>query len=158
MASFDAVSMRKIKYQGVIIMVNVRQLAKPRNKTAKHIPALERVKTYQEKVHLMVIEVLREESGRELAAVSRFNAQEFDWEKHNSQFRKDYFNTPLKELINYARKLYGLNNLDEIRDRRAAHKAARSKRIDGLNSLSSNSDELIDEDFEQDDEEMELED
>ncbi|MBS9387265.1 MAG: hypothetical protein HEQ24_24955 [Dolichospermum sp. BR01] len=38
------------------------------SKTKKHIPALERVITYQEKVHLMVIEVLREESGRELAA------------------------------------------------------------------------------------------
>jgi hypothetical protein len=66
----------------------------------------------------------------------------------------------LKELVNYARKLYGLNNLDEIRDRRAAHKAARSKRMDGLNSLSNNSDDWIDDDFEQDedDEDLEVED
>jgi hypothetical protein len=130
------------------------------SKTKKHIPALERVITYQEKVHLMVIEVLREESGRELAATARFNEQEFDWEKHNTQFRNDYLNTPLKELVNYARKLYGLNNLDEIRDRRAAHKAARCKRMEGFNGLSNNSDDWIDDDFEQDedDEDLEVED
>ncbi|WP_353933338.1 hypothetical protein WJM97_22885 (plasmid) [Okeanomitos corallinicola TIOX110] len=138
-------------------MVNARKVSKTVRKIEKHIPALERVTTYQEKVHLMVIEVLREESGRELAAAARFNGQEFDWEKHNYQFRKDYVNTPLKELVNYARKLYGLNNLDEIRDRRAAHKAARSKRIEGLNSLNSNFDDVADEDFESDEYEEDLE-
>ncbi|BAY95585.1 hypothetical protein FDUTEX481_04381 [Tolypothrix sp. PCC 7601] len=102
----------KYKYEGVNLMINIsaRKTAKASRKIEKHIPALERVMTYQEKVHLMVIEVLREESGRELAAAARFNGQEFDWDKHNSQFRKDYVNTPLKELVNYARKLYGLNN------------------------------------------------
>ncbi|MGM3309740.1 hypothetical protein ACSQ6I_27780 [Anabaena sp. WFMT] len=105
----------------------------------------------------MVIEVLREESGRELAATARFNEQEFDWDKHNTQFRKDYINTPLKELINYARLLYGLNNLDEIRDRRAAHKAARSKRMDGLHGLSNNSNDWIDDDFDQDEDDEDLE-
>lgn len=133
-------------------MVNARKTAKPGRKIEKHIPALERVITYQEKVHLMVIEVLREESGRELAAQARFNQEEFDWDKHNAQFRKDYADTPLGELVNYARQLYGLNNLDEIRDRRAAHKAARSKRIDGLNSLSSNFDDLK-ENFDEDEDE-----
>jgi hypothetical protein len=143
-----------------MVNANVRKTAKPSRKIERHIPALERVMTYQEKVHLMVIEVLREESGRELAAAARFNGQEFDWDKHNSQFRKDYVNTPLKELVNYARKLYGLNNLDEIRDRRASHKAARSKRMDGLNSLSNNSDDLMNDDFEQDenDEDIEIDD
>jgi hypothetical protein len=48
-------------------------------KEPKHTPALQRVIPYQEKVRLMVIEVLREESGRELAASARFNGQEFDW-------------------------------------------------------------------------------
>ncbi|WP_413176277.1 hypothetical protein [Anabaena azotica] len=138
-------------------MVNARKVAKTVRKIEKHIPALERVTTYQEKVHLMVIEVLREESGRELAAAARFNEQEFDWEKHNYQFRKDYVNTPLKELVNYARKLYGLNNLNEIRDRRAAHKAARSKRMDGLNGLSNNSDDWTDDDFEEDEDDENLE-
>lgn len=143
-----------------MINISARKTAKPSRKIEKHIPALERVMTYQEKVHLMVIEVLREESGRELAAAARFNGKEFDWDKHNSQFRKDYVNTPLKELVNYARLLYGLNNLDEIRDRRASHKAARSKRMDGLNSLSGNSHDLINEDFEQDedDEDVEIDD
>lgn len=149
----------KYKYEGVNLMINIsaRKTAKASRKIEKHIPALERVMTYQEKVHLMVIEVLREESGRELAAAARFNGQEFDWDKHNSQFRKDYVNTPLKELVNYARKLYGLNNLDEIRDRRASHKAARSKRMDGLNGLNSNSNDLINDDFEQDEDDEDIE-
>jgi hypothetical protein len=69
-----------------MVNANVRKTAKVSRKIERHIPALERVMTYQEKVHLMVIEVLREESGRELAAAARFNRQEFDWDKHNSQF------------------------------------------------------------------------
>ncbi|MBC6429935.1 hypothetical protein FM036_03370 [Nostoc sp. HG1] len=140
-----------------MVNANARKTTKPARKIERRIPALERVTTYQEKVHLMVIEVLREESGRELAAAARFNGQEFDWDKHNSEFRKDYVNTPLKELVNYARKLYGLNNIDEIRDRRASHKAARSRRIDGLNGLSSNSDDLINDDFDQDEDDEDIE-
>ncbi|BAY35537.1 hypothetical protein NIES2107_74490 (plasmid) [Nostoc carneum NIES-2107] len=88
-----------------MVNISARKTAKPSRKIERHIPALERVMTYQEKVHLMVVEVLREESGRELAAAARFNGIVFDWDKHNSQFRKDYVNTPLKELVNY----YDLN-------------------------------------------------
>lgn len=120
------------------------------HKARKHTPALQRVIPYQEKVRLMVIEVLREESGRELAASARFNGQEFDWEQHNAQFRKDYAETLLRDLLTYARKLYGLQNLDEVRDRRAAHKATRTGRLNALNGLSA-SDELdTDEEFEVD--------
>jgi len=119
-------------------------------KAPKHTPALQRVIPYQEKVRLMVIEVLREESGRELAASARFTGQEFDWEQHNAQFRKDYAETLLRDLLTYARKLYGLQNLDEVRDRRAAHKATRMGRLNALNGLSA-SDELdTDEEFEVD--------
>jgi hypothetical protein len=99
----------------------------------------------------MVIEVLREESGRELAASARFNGQEFDWEQHNAQFRKDYAETSLRDLLTYARKLYGLQNLDEVRDRRAAHKATRTGRLNALNGLSPAADDLdTDEEFEVD--------
>jgi hypothetical protein len=119
-------------------------------KAPKHTPALQRVIPYQEKVRLMVIEVLREESGRELAASARFNAQEFDWEQHNAQFRKDYAETLLRDLLTYARKLYGLQNLDEVRDRRAAHKATRTGRLNALNGLSTTDDLDTDEEFEVD--------
>jgi hypothetical protein len=105
-------------------------------KVPKHTPALQRVIPYQEKVRLMVIEVLREESGRELAASARFNGQEFDWEQHNAQFRQDYSGASLRELLAYARQLYGLQNLDEVRDRRAAHKATRTGRLNALNGLN----------------------
>lgn len=67
-----------------MVNANARKTAKPSRKIERRIPALERVTTYQEKVHLMVIEVLREESGRELAAAARFSGEEFDWDKHNS--------------------------------------------------------------------------
>jgi hypothetical protein len=119
-------------------------------KAPKHTPALQRVIPYQEKVRLMVIEVLREESGRELAASARFNGQEFDWEQHNAQFRKDYAETLLRDLLTYARKLYGLQNLDEVRDRRAAHKATRTGRLNALNGLSTTDDMDADEEFEVD--------
>jgi hypothetical protein len=119
-------------------------------KAPKHTPALQRVIPYQEKVRLMVIEVLREESGRELAASARFTGQEFDWEQHNAQFRKDYAETLLRDLLTYARKLYGLQNLDEVRDRRAAHKATRTGRLNALNGLSTTDELDADEEFEVD--------
>lgn len=91
--------------------------------------ALDRVISYEDKVRLMVLEVLREESGRELAAAARFKGEEFDWELHNKEFRSDYAKTSLKELLGYARDLFGLEDLDAIRERRAAHKARRAKRM-----------------------------
>ena len=71
--------------------------------------ALDRVISIDEKRRLMLIEVLREESGRELEAQARFSNGEieFDWKEHNSQFRIDYADASLKELLEYARKLYG---------------------------------------------------
>ncbi len=77
----------------------------------------------------MVLEVAREEAGRELSAQARFQGKEFDWEKFNAEFRRDYNATSLKELMRYARIKFGLNNLDEIRKRRAAHKQRRRERI-----------------------------
>lgn len=98
------------------------------SKTAK-LRALDRCIPYAEKVRLMVIEVLREESGRELAAEARFDGQEFDWQEHNEQFRADYKETSMKELMRAARKLYGLDDLDVIRERRKAHREKRNERV-----------------------------
>ena len=71
-----------------------------------HTKALDKCISYNDKLRLMVLEVLREESGRELASVARFNGGEFDWETHNAQFRADYSETPLKELMRASRILY----------------------------------------------------
>ena len=79
------------------------------------IKALDKCISYNDKLRLMVLEVLREESGRELASVARFNGGEFDWETHNAQFRADYSETPLKELMRASRILYGLTDMDAIR-------------------------------------------
>ena len=97
------------------------------------IKALDRVISIDEKRRLMLIEVLREESGRELEAQARFSNGEieFDWQEHNAQFRIDYADATLKELLEYARKLYGLADIDAVRERRGKHKAqihARLKR------------------------------
>ena len=89
---------------------------------------LDKCLPYLEKLRLMLIEVLREESGRELATQARINEQEFSWASHNAQFREDYSETSLKELQAYCNSLYGLKNLQEIRERRASHKNLRSKR------------------------------
>ena len=56
-----------------------RKAAKSTNQR-KHTPALELVIPYQEKIRLMVLEVVREEAGRELSAAARFSNQDFDWE------------------------------------------------------------------------------
>lgn len=91
--------------------------------------ALDRVIGHQDKVRLMVIEVLREETGRELEAHAHFQDEAFDWAEHNAQFRRDYATTSLKELFTAARKFYGLSNLDAIKDRRIAHKQQRDRRL-----------------------------
>lgn len=93
------------------------------------VKALDKCISYNEKLRLMVLEVLREESGRELNSEARFNGGEFDWEAHNSQFRADYSETPLKELMRAARTLYGLTDMNAIRDRRAKHRGIRNERI-----------------------------
>ena len=110
-------------------------------KQRKHTPALELVIPYQEKIRLMVLEVVREEAGRELSAAARFNSQDFDWEEFNAQFRKDYGATSLKELIRYARIKFGLNSLDEIRERRVQHKQRRRERIANAGGFADLSDE-----------------
>ncbi|MEG3875837.1 aminoacyl-histidine dipeptidase [Microcoleus sp. herbarium7] len=105
---------------------NATNTAKAHN---TQIKALEKCISYNDKLRLMVLEVLREESGRELASVARFNGGQFDWETHNAQFRADYSETPLKELMRAGRILYGLTDMDAIRDRRAKHRGIRNQRL-----------------------------
>jgi hypothetical protein len=103
----------------------------------QHIPALERVLPYAEKQRLMVLETLREECGRELASDARFNNAEFDWTTFNAEFRRDYAHASLKELMAHARSKYGLQTLDEVRERRASHKKIRSQRIANVSGSSN---------------------
>lgn len=118
-------------------------------RTAPSIPpkALERCIPYAEKLRLMLIEVLREESGRELQAEARFKDQEFDWQAHNKQFRNDYINTSMRDLMRAARELYGLNDLDVIRERRKAHRDKRNTRI--LSTTTGTTPDLSDLDMEE---------
>ncbi|AFZ61032.1 hypothetical protein H6G54_29560 [Anabaena cylindrica FACHB-243] len=95
----------------------------------QQIKALEKVMGYPDKVRLMVLEVLREESGRELAAKARFNQEEFDWNEHNTEFRQDYADTSINELLAYAKRFYGLKDLDAVRERSKAHKKQRTARF-----------------------------
>ncbi|MBS3030662.1 MAG: hypothetical protein HCA25_00035 (plasmid) [Dolichospermum sp. DET50] len=100
-----------------------------RKRNQQETKALEKVMGYQDKVRLMVLEVLREETGRELAAKARFNEEEFDWNEHNTEFRLDYADTPINELLAYAKRFYGLKDLDAVRERRKAHKQQRAARF-----------------------------
>lgn len=90
--------------------------------------ALATVVSYDEKIRLMTLSVLREECGRELYNKARFNNEEFDWAEHNSQFNEDYGDCSLKELLRLCKTYYGLNNLDEVRSRKAAHRQQFNKR------------------------------
>lgn len=96
--------------------------------------ALDRVISIDEKRRLMLIEVLRKESGRELEAHARFSNGEieFDWQEHNAKFRIDYADTSLKELLEYAQKLYGLADIDVVRERHAKHKAQIRTRLERI--------------------------
>ncbi|MBW4480141.1 MAG: hypothetical protein KME54_25720 [Tolypothrix brevis GSE-NOS-MK-07-07A] len=49
-------------------------------------------------------------------------------EFNNIQFRQDYSETPINELLAYAKRLYGLKDLDAVRERRKAHKQQRTAR------------------------------
>lgn len=120
--------------------------AKTANSQKARVKALDKCISYNEKLRLMVLEVLREESGRELANEARFNDTEFDWEAHNTQFRADYSETPLKELMRAARTLYGLTDMDAIRERRAKHRGIRNERIARQNSGIVPSLQYLDED------------
>lgn len=122
-----------------------------------HVKALDKCISYNEKLRLMVLEVLREESGRELANEARFNGGEFDWEAHNAQFRADYSETPLKELMRAARTLYGLSDMDAIRDRRAKHRGIRNERIARQSKGTSTHLQYLDEDADVDDDINDLE-
>ena len=127
-------------------------------KTQKsHVKALDKCISYNEKLRLMVLEVLREESGRELANEARFNGGEFDWEAHNAQFRADYSETPLKELMRAARTLYGLADMNAIRDRRAKHRGIRNERIARSEIGATSKSQYLDEDADVDDEIDDLE-
>lgn len=120
--------------------------AKTANSQKTRVKALDKCISYNEKLRLMVLEVLREESGRELANEARFNDTEFDWEAHNTQFRADYSETPLKELMRAARTLYGLTDMDAIRERRAKHRGIRNERIARQSSGIAPSLHYLDED------------
>ena len=82
---------------------------------------------YSEKVRLMVMEVLRQESAYEFSRKARHAGEEFDWAAYNEQFRKDYGDCELRELLKLAAKFFGLKSLDEVRERRVEHKKRRSE-------------------------------
>jgi len=89
---------------------------------------LDKCMPYAEKRRLMTLEVLREECGRELSSAARANNKEFSWSEFNAQFREDYQNATLKDLVSYCSSLYGLRTWDEICERRSSHKQLRAKR------------------------------
>jgi hypothetical protein len=115
-----------------VLMNNSTEIKRKPMATATITKALDRVISIDEKRRLMLIEVLREESGRELEAQARFSNGEieFDWKEHNSQFRIDYADATLKELLEYARRLYGLADINAVRERRAKHKAQIRTRLE----------------------------
>ena len=138
-------------------MTTANKIRKPNtgkttNSSKASVKALDKCISYNEKLRLMVLEVLREESGRELANEARFNDTEFDWEAHNAQFRADYSETPLKELMLAAHTLYGLTNMNAIRERRAKHRGIRNERIARKSNGISPGLQYLDEDVDVDDE------
>ena len=92
--------------------------------------ALSETLSYDEKVRLMTLTVLREECGRELSKKAYFNDKtvKFDWKAHNERFNEDYSNCSLNELLKLCKQYYGMNNIEEVRNRRKLHKEQYEKR------------------------------
>ena len=84
--------------------------------------ALDNSLSYDEKVRLMTLAVLREESGRETQKRCRYADQEFDWKEYNEKFNCDYGNCTQVELLKLCKEYYGLNGIDDIRKKRQQHK------------------------------------
>ncbi|MGB3204769.1 MAG: hypothetical protein WBB28_07280 [Crinalium sp.] len=105
---------------------------------------------YAEKVRLMVMEVLRQESASEFSRKARFAGEEFDWAAYNKQFRADYGDCDIRDLLKLANKFFGLKSLDEVRERRVEHKKRRSQmsnaKFGNGNANINNDDSDIDED------------
>lgn len=128
--------------------------AKTTKSQKAYTKALDQCISYNEKLRLMVLEVLREECGRELASAARFSNHDFDWETHNAQFREDYGTTSLKELMRAAQALYGLNDIDAIRERRAKHRGIRNERMARQNMVIAQNALTLDDGIDDDEIEM----
>lgn len=92
--------------------------------TQQYKKALDNSLSYEEKVRLMTLSVLREESGRETKKRAYYNDKDskFDWKEYNERFNEDYGNCSINELLKLCKEYYGLNNLDEVRNKRKQHK------------------------------------
>jgi len=130
------------KVQEVTSVKNIENEFEDEKQVESKVKLLDKCLPYNDKLRLMIMEVLREECGRELATQARINEQEFSWASHNAQFREDYSQASLKELLSYCSSLYGLRTLDEIRERRYSHKNLRTKR--NTNDIEKDDDDDID--------------
>lgn len=90
---------------------------------------LNNVLPYEEKVRLMTLSVLREECGQELNRSARYNGNEFDWIKFKENFQHHYGELSTKELLALLKEYYGLQTIEQIRDRRAVHQERITKRM-----------------------------
>ncbi|AFZ11361.1 hypothetical protein Cri9333_0387 [Crinalium epipsammum PCC 9333] len=128
--------------------VEVPQAEVVKTKVVERKKCLELCLPYSEKVRLMVMEVLRQESAYEFSRKARHAGEEFDWSKYNAQFRADYGDCELRELLKLAAKFFGLKSLDEVRERRVEHKKRRtemSKNKFGNATVSNDDSDIEDE-------------
>lgn len=107
--------------------VEVPQAEVVKTKVVERKKCLELCLPYAEKVRLMVMEVLRQESAYEFSKKAHYAGEEFDWKGYNAQFRADYGDCELSELMKLAKKFFGLADLDAIRQRRVEHKKRRTE-------------------------------
>ncbi len=130
--------------------VEVPQAEVVKTKVVERKKCLELCLPYSEKVRLMVMEVLRQESAYEFSRKARHAGEEFDWSKYNAQFRADYGDCELRELLKLAAKFFGLKSLDEVRERRVEHKKRRTEMSNakfGNANLNNEDNEIIEDEI-----------
>ena len=137
-----------VETKAVEVEIEVAETKAPKAEARKK--CLDFCLPYPEKVRLMVLEVLRQESAYEFSRKARHAGEEFDWSKYNAQFRADYGDCELRELLKLASKFFGLKSLDEVRERRVEHKKRRTEMSNakfGNANLNNEDNEIIEDEI-----------
>jgi len=80
-----------------------------------------------ERQYYMVLTVLLQKCGSYYARQARVNDTAFDWKIFGENFRAQYGNRSLEELLRFAKTKFGLATMDEIRAEFQAHCAKRQE-------------------------------
>lgn len=88
---------------------------KSRRSSKAKIGLLDRLPSYEDKVQMRYLSVLRNKVGTELSRKARFDHNApFNWDEFKDQFNADYEKLSAPQLADHLRHYYNLNTAEEI--------------------------------------------